>query len=80
LRADPEIHCFRLTLPLEELLRRIERRASARALDESDFERNTVLEEYALLSAAEGSELGEPIDAFGAPDKLAESMLNRFLC
>lgn len=75
LRADPEIHCFRLTLPLEEILWRIERRASARALDELDFERKTVLEEYALLSAAEGSELGEPIDASGTPDELAEILL-----
>lgn len=41
--ADAEIRGLLLTLPLEENLRRVERRQSARAIDEREFERRTVL-------------------------------------
>ena len=79
LHADSDFHCFRLTLPLDEIVRRIERRAGARALDEIEFERATVVEEYEILNAGSGSELGEPFDVSAAPDELAERLLKR-LC
>src|SRR5215831_1799664 len=47
--GDADVHCFLLTLSIEENLRRIERRQRARALDERAFERQTVLEEREAL-------------------------------
>lgn len=73
---DAEIHVFLLTLPLEENLRRIERRQIARALDEIEFERETVAEERAaLFDAAE--HLGEPFDVSSTPDDLVAALLQR---
>ena len=40
---DPKVHCFLLTVPIEENLRRIERRQTARAIDERAFEHRTVI-------------------------------------
>src|SRR5215813_1296412 len=42
---DTEVHCFLLTLPIEENLRRIERRQAARVIDEREFEHLTVTDE-----------------------------------
>lgn len=72
-----EIRCFLLTLPLEENLRRIERRQSARALDEEEFERKTVLEERDVLDGSVGTELGEPFDVSAAPDMLVAALIDR---
>lgn len=68
LEIDPDarIHIFLLTLPLEENLRRIERRQTARALDEIEFERETVAEERRALFTG-GSSLGEPFDVSASP-------------
>src|SRR5215831_14593434 len=40
-----EFHCFLLTLPIEENLRRIERRQTASAIDEREFEHLTLHQE-----------------------------------
>ncbi len=69
------VRCFRLTLPREANLQRIERRQGARAIDEAEFEAAHFAEEYALLSAAQGDELGVPFDASDAPDLLAARLI-----
>ena len=74
---DPEIFCFLLTLRVDENLRRIERRASAREIDERDFELRTVVEERAILLADDESELGEPFDVSASPGELVERLLTR---
>ncbi|HET7551679.1 MAG TPA: Gar/GrdA family gentamicin resistance ATP-binding protein [Gemmatimonadaceae bacterium] len=75
--ADADIHCFLLTLPLRENLRRIERRQTARALDEREFERQTLAaERKVLLEGADGS-LGEPFDVSAPPEDLVAKLLLR---
>jgi hypothetical protein len=69
---DAEVHCFLLTLPLEENLRRIERRRAARAIDEREFEHLTVTEERWAL---EGPGLGTPFDVSGPPAELVARLL-----
>lgn len=73
--AGAAVHCFLLTLPLDENLRRIERRQRARAIDESDFELRALAEERELLSS--GSDLGEPFDVTAPPAELVLKMLRR---
>ena len=73
--AGAAVHCFLLTLPADENLRRIERRQRARAIDESDFELRTLAEERELLSS--GSDLGEPFDVTAPPAELVARMLRR---
>jgi hypothetical protein len=75
--VDSEIRCFRLTLPAEENLRRIERRASARVLDELAFEQHTFVQEREMLAASSGIDLGEPFDVSAPPEELVEVMLQR---
>jgi len=70
-----QVHCYRLCLSEEENLRRIARRQSARAIDETEFEDQRFAEEHALFSRAVGDELGVPFDAGGAPEALAARML-----
>ena len=70
-----EVRCFLLTLPLEENLRRIERRQGARALDEREFEARTSSEERDALARATGDELGERFDVSASPDVLVTAML-----
>jgi hypothetical protein len=79
LEVDPEadIRCFLLSLPLAENLRRIERRQSARALDELEFERRTVVEERAVLFENADGSLGEPFDVSAAPADLVATLLLR---
>jgi thymidylate kinase len=77
LNADPEFHCFLLTLPEEENRRRIQRRASTRAIDEREFEQKTFAEEYRMLGAAASSDVGEPFDVLAPPFELVEAMLRR---
>ncbi len=77
IEADAEVRCFLLTLPLDENLRRIQRRQSSRALDEEEFERRTVAEEReALFNSPEGS-LGEVFDVSASPADLVPSLLLR---
>jgi adenylate kinase family enzyme len=71
-----EIRCFLLTLPLDENLRRIERRRSARALDEREFELATVVAERELLENR-SDELGEPLDVSRPPMELVKEVLAR---
>ena len=74
---DPqlEFRCFLLTLPLDENLRRIERRQAARAIDERAFERHTLIEERAQLS--DRSDLGEPFDVSASPEELVAILMER---
>lgn len=74
---DPEIYFFRLTLPEAENRKRIALRASTRALDETDFEQHAFVQEYTVLTAALGSELGEPFEVLGSPEELVNQMLKR---
>jgi shikimate kinase len=75
--ADADIRCFLLTLPLDENLRRIQRRQSARALDEQEFERRTVAEEREALFKRAGGNLGEPFDVSASPANLVATLLLR---
>lgn len=79
LAADPGagFRCFLLTLPLEENLARIARRQRARALDESEFERRTVLEERESLSGGAARGLGELFDVSAPPEALVAEMKRR---
>lgn len=74
---DSDIRCFLLTLPAEENLRRIERRASVRAINELEFERHTFLQEREMLATSSGMNLGEPFDVSAPPTELVEAMLRR---
>ena len=74
--GEAEIHCFLLELPLEENLRRIQRRQAARALDERDFEQRTVMEERALLFGAD-VRVGEPFDVSAPLELLVGRLLSR---
>lgn len=74
---DPAVRVFLLTLPAEENLLRIEQRAVARALDELEWERQTMMEERAALSAAAPGDLGEPFDVTGPPPALTDELLQR---
>ena len=78
LEVDPEadVRCFLLTLPLDENLRRIERRQGARALDEREFERRTVVEERNAL-ARHSQGLGEPLDVSAAPEEIVVELRAR---
>lgn len=71
---DPEVHCFLLTLPVEENMRRIEHRQAARALDERQFERVTMAEERRAL---QGVRLGTPFDVSAQPAELVVRLLER---
>ena len=67
------VRCFRLCLDESENLRRIERRARARILDEFDFEQRTVRRERALLTGRE--DLGEPLDVSGTLEATVGELL-----
>jgi hypothetical protein len=71
---DLRLLCFRLTLPVEENVRRILARRAARAIDEADFEVRRFQEEAAVFSRAEGAELGVPFDASDPPDALCRRL------
>lgn len=72
-----EFHCFLLTLPVEENLRRIERRQQHRAIDEAEFESQTVKAERDALYAAHHGSLGEPFDVSAPPAQLVTVLLQR---
>lgn len=75
--AADDIRCFLLTLPLDENLRRIRRRQSARVPNEQEFELRTVAEEReALVNSPDGT-LGEPFDVSEPPAELVVTMLRR---
>jgi thymidylate kinase len=75
--AEESFKCFLLTLPLEENLRRIERRANARALDESEFEQGTVKREREALADNWDEALGVPFDVSAPLQELVAKMLSR---
>ena len=78
---EGNVLCFRLVLPYAENLRRIRLRQSARAIDEQDFEMQTVVEERAVLEGESNAGLGEPFDVSGTPDELVSALLIRLgLC
>jgi adenylate kinase family enzyme len=77
LDAATDIRVFLLTLPLEENLRRIERRQIARALDERDFEGRTVVEERRVLLENPDGAMGEPFDVSASPGDLVAALLLR---
>ena len=70
--------CFRLRLDEEENLRRIERRARARALDEIDFERRTMHEERTRLCGRD--DLGERFQVAAPLEQLVPALLQRLRC
>jgi thymidylate kinase len=74
--TDADIHYFLLTLPVSENLRRIERRARARALNEREFERQTFAEERNAFGKSR-TDLGEPFDVSAPPLELVDRMLCR---
>jgi AAA domain len=74
---DEDIRCFLLTLPTQENVSRIQRRAAARALDEREFEARTFREESEALARASGTDLGEHFDVSAAPPELVATMLRR---
>jgi len=75
--AAAGIHCFLLTLPLDDNLRRIERRQGARALDEQEFEQRTVAEEREVLYSRAPGSVGEPFDVSAPPEELVATMMRR---
>jgi len=75
--GDADIHCFLLTLSLEENLRRIERRQSARVIDEREFELQTVAEEREALYGRSVGDLGEEFDVSAPPAELVAMILRR---
>jgi hypothetical protein len=75
--CDADIRCFLLTLPLDENIRRIERRARGRAIDDLEVKLRTVAEEREALAANPGQDLGEPFDVTAPPAKLVAMMLRR---
>jgi shikimate kinase len=77
IEPDADILCFLLTLPLEENLHRIQRRQGARALDEQEFELQTVAEERAALFESDAGDLGIPFDVSAPPEDLVEMLLLR---
>ena len=72
-----DIRCFLLSLPLDENLRRIQKRQSARAIDELEFEQRTVAEEREALLESSGGGLGEPFDVSAPPADLVAMLLLR---
>lgn len=74
---DGDVRCFRLVLPFAENLKRIRLRQSARAIDEQDFEMQTVVEERAVLEDESSTGLGEPFDVSGTPEELVSALLIR---
>ncbi len=70
---DADIRCFRLTLPEEENLQRIARRAAGRESDDFEFEMRTLAEERHALAAA-GDELGTPFDVSAPVAELVVKM------
>lgn len=74
---DTVFRCFLLTLSVEENLRRIEQRASSRAIDELEWERQTVIEERQLLARGSSMDLGEPFDVSVPPADLVTALLRR---
>ena len=72
---DAAVHCFLLTLPEEENLRRIGQRRGARAIEESAFELRTSAEERLLLTGR--TDVGEPFDVSAGPQELVAALLRR---
>lgn len=74
---DPDVRVYLLTLPVAENLDRIERRAGARAVDESSWDLETVHSERAALRDNPDGALGEPFDVSRHPTLLVQDLLQR---
>ena len=74
---DDDFRCFLLTLPIEENLRRIQRRQSAREIDEREFEQRTFRQEREALAANADAALGEPFDVSAPVSQLVARMRAR---
>jgi thymidylate kinase len=74
---DADVRCFLLTLPLDENLRRIQRRQAARALDERELELRAVTDEREVLAASRGDELGVPFDVSAPLQDLVAALMGR---
>jgi shikimate kinase len=74
---EADIRCFLLNLSLEENLQRIARRASARAIDELDHDRRTVVEEREALRVWDEGVLGEILEVDAMPSEVAERIIHR---
>jgi hypothetical protein len=74
---DADIRCFLLTLPLDENLRRIERRQGSRVVDEQEFELRTVSDEREALFRSDAGDLGERFDVSAPPEDLVATRLPR---
>lgn len=74
--VDAEFRCFLLTLPADEHLQRIKRRASVRALDELEHDLRIASQEREMLMESPGVDLGEPFDVSAPPPALVERMLH----
>ena len=66
---------FLLTLDKQQHLARIHRRARARAIDEINFELDTVARERAALAGFAPPALGIPFEVGDGPEKLAQRLL-----
>jgi broad-specificity NMP kinase len=76
-RLDADVRVFLLTLASDENLRRIERRQHARALDEREFELQTVAEEREAMTNPAAGDLGEPFDVSAPPSELVIAILQK---
>lgn len=74
---DQDFKCFLLVLPLEENLRRIQRRANARALDEREFEQLMVSRERQALTDNPDAALGVPFDVSAPLQELVAELQRR---
>jgi thymidylate kinase len=70
--GDSEVYCFLLTLPIEENLRRVERRQAARAIEEREFEQFSLADERRIIA---GPGLGTPFGVSGPPTELVLRLL-----
>ncbi len=71
---ETEIRTFLLTLSLDANLARVAARQGARAIDETEFERVTLVAERQALYETHAS-LGEPFDVSDSPDTLVARLL-----
>lgn len=69
--------CFLLTLPEQGNRRRVEQRQVTRAIDERDFERETLAAERSVLYSSAEGQLGELFDVSAEPAVLVELLLKR---
>lgn len=74
-----DFRCFLATLPLDENIERIRLRQSSRAIDELEFELQTVVKERKVLGGFANGELGKPFDLSGPLEDSVEELLRLLL-